>query len=295
MVSTAYHPQSDGQSERINQTIEIALRFHLACSPDIPWNKFAVQLCGTLNNSGNASTGKAPNEIVYGMKLNEGLDVSDVSAKDQTDVIDERNRIRLEAADALAFAAVDAKLRYDSKHTPLTLETGDMAFVKLHQGYRFPGLENSNLSNQRAGPFKVLRKIGNLAYELEFPAIWKIHPVISIAILEPAPRESDLYQRPREFGQEPVFDNAEPEVKDRYEIEGLVDRRVRRPVGRGSKGKDDVVEYLVKWKNWGKAHNVWYDVKDLGNAKDLMGQYNAKFGLRSQREYQRVGNTDPKA
>ncbi len=46
-----------------------------------PWNKFAVQLRSTLNNSTNASTGKSSNEIAYGMKLNDELNISNVASK----------------------------------------------------------------------------------------------------------------------------------------------------------------------------------------------------------------------
>ena len=101
---------------------------------------------------------QSPNEIVYGKKLNEGFDINDSDAKGQTELTDARTRNRQEAADSIAFAAADAKVRYDVRHKPVTLKPGDLAFVKLHKGYHLPGLENSKLSNQRAGPFKVLRK-----------------------------------------------------------------------------------------------------------------------------------------
>lgn len=85
-----------------------------------------MQLRSTLTNSTNASTGKAPNEIAYGMKLNAGLDVFNVAIKDQTDVIDTRNRNRQEAA------AFDAKTRCDSHHKAIVMEFGDKAYIKLH-------------------------------------------------------------------------------------------------------------------------------------------------------------------
>ena len=287
LVSTAYHPQTDGQSERTNQTFEIALRFHIACNPEVPWDKFAVQLRSTLNNSTNTSIGKSPNEITYGMKLNDGLDVSNVGAKDQTDVIDTRNRNRQEAADALAFAAFDAKTRYDGKHKAMVMEVGDKAFIKLHHGYHLPGLENAKLSNQRTGPFTVLARYGKLAYELELPKVWKVHPVFSVAMLEPAPKGEDPYGRPREEGQKPIVDKDDPSVKDRYEIEKLIDRQEVRPRGRGSRQKDAIVQYLVKWKNWGPAHNVWYNASDLDKAKDFMDEYDQKYGKRTMKEFRK--------
>lgn len=283
MVSTAYHPQTDGQSERTNQTVEIALRYHITCHPDEPWDVFAVHLRSTLNNSTNASTGKSPNEIVYGKKLNEGFGINDSDAKGQTELTDARTRNRQEAADSIAFAAADAKVRYDVRHKPITLEPGDLAFVKLHKGYHLPGLENSKLSNQRAGPFKVLRKYGNLAYKLDLPEIWKVHPVISVAMLEPAPKDSDPYQRPRDQGQDPVVDNEDPDQRE-YEIEALLDKREVRKRGRG---KGTATEYLVKWKYFGPAHNVWYRAEDLQDAKELMDKYDKEYNGLSRKEFQR--------
>ena len=69
---------------------------------------------------------------------------------------------------------------------------------------------------------------------------------MSVTMLEPAPKGEDPYNRHREEGQAPVFNQEEPQVKDAYEIEKLVDRRVSRPRGRGSKEKNEIVEYLVK-------------------------------------------------
>lgn len=68
-----------------------------------------------------------------------------------------------------------------------------------------------------------------------------IHPVISVASLEPAPKGKDPYDRGRDNEQPPVVDNDVEGTKDHYEIELLLDRRERRP-----KGKDPVVEFLVK-------------------------------------------------
>ena len=280
MVSTAYHPQTDGQSERTNQTVEIALRYHLACYPEEDWDKFVITLRGTLNNSTNASTGLAPNEIIYGMKLNEGAP-HEVMEKEQPEVTETRNVNRRQAADSLAFAAVDAKQRYDTKHVPLSMEEGDLVFLTLHKGYRIPGLDNSKLSNQRCGPFKILKKIGTLAYKLDLPPTMGIHPVISVASLEPAPKGKDPYDRKKNNEQPAVLDNDPEGTGDHYEIELLLDRRERHP-----KGREPVVEYLVKWKNWSPYWNSWYHIRDLPNAKEAIADYENKYGRRSVREYQ---------
>ena len=270
-TSTAYHPQSDGQSERTNQTVEIALRFHLTTGTD-DWVSILPFLQACLNNSVSSVTGFAPNELAYGFRVRDTLSMlSDLPAEDL-------NKLRLikreEADDAIAFANAMAKTRYDSTHKALNLREGSMAYLRLHHGYSIPGV-NPKLSNQRVGPFKVLKKVGNLAYQLELPDIMRIHPVISIAQLEPASDQSeDPYQRvhkpppPVEESQDDV--QAKPDLtKDfkPYEVERLLNRR----------GTGDNVKYLVKWKGYGNQHNVWYPVHALANSQDLIKEYDDRI------------------
>ena len=68
LYSIAYHPQTDGTSERINQIVEIAMRFWIATlsSPkDWPLTIPAIQ--SSLNNAVSQTTQKTPNEVVYGL------------------------------------------------------------------------------------------------------------------------------------------------------------------------------------------------------------------------------------
>lgn len=263
-TSTAYHPQSDGQSERTNQTVEIALRFILTTGTD-DWLSPLPFLQGSLNNS-MTSTGFAPNELAYGFRVRDTLGLlADLPPEDL-------DRLRLvkreEADDAIAFANAIAKTRYDSKHLSLKIKEGSLVYLRLHHGYSIPGV-NPKLSNQRVGPFKVLEKVGNLAYRLELPATMRIHPVISIAQLEPASDQSeDPYSRTQP-PPPPVEEdsNTDPELAKYppYEIERLLERR----------GTGNSTQYLVKWKGYGNEHNAWYPTWWL--PKDLMQAYDARL------------------
>jgi len=129
--------------------------------------------------------------------------------------------LRDDAYEALKLAAVYMKERYDRTHTHKHFNVGDRVYVTLHKGYDIPDTKTlgPKLSRQRTGPFKILERVGRLAYRLELPLHWRIHPVISIAHLEPA--KEDPFDRPVPNHPDAVF-------SDEWEIERIVNKRTRR-------------------------------------------------------------------
>lgn len=169
---------------------------------------------------------------------------------------------REEAEESIAWANACAKSYYDASHKPIALKVGDSAFLKLHHGYTIPGLPNKKLSQQRVGPFKILERVGSLAYRLQLPPVITINPVISIAHLEPLPAGLDPYHRERNTPKAPVVTDDQLE-DDEYYAERLLDKRIVR--GR--------VQFLVKWLHYGHEHNVWYSRDDLDDAQDKIDQF----------------------
>ena len=266
LTSTAYHPQTDGQSERTNQTVEIALRYYI--SNDVNWRQALPFISAILNNSTSSVTGFAPNELTYGFRVNDNVNLLENLDLPPQD-FEKLRLLKREAADeAISFANAMSKHRYDGKHTPLSVKPGDKVYLRLHHGYKIAGEGNHKLHQQRAGPFEVLRKVGNLAYELKLSPIMKIHPVVSIAQLEPVPPGEDPYHRPRPTEPPAVTDADRPPGS--YELEKLVERRVNVRTGKA--------EYLVKWKDYGSHHNAWYKLEDLDFARDLVADYDKKHG-----------------
>lgn len=80
LYSTAYHPQTDGSSERTNQTVEIALRFFVHALEDPAlWPEVLPRFQSVLNNTFFSTTGKTPNKIAYGFSPRRPLDLSGIS------------------------------------------------------------------------------------------------------------------------------------------------------------------------------------------------------------------------
>jgi hypothetical protein len=268
LTSTAYHPQTDGASERTNQTVEVALRYHLTANPNDEWTAVLPFIQATLNNSTNASIGMAPNEALYGFRTRDALSLlCDLPAEDYSRM---RQIRREEAEEALAFANVSAKTYYDKKHQPLQLQPGTDVFLRLHKGYTIPGEPNRKLSIQRTGPFRIIRKVGRLAYELDLPPTMKIHPVVSVAHLEPSPGKDPYERRHRSHPPAVQADIAGNEENDTFEIERLVRHRDV------TTGRKRYRTYLVHWKGYESHWDRWYKEDALAGAKELMDEYDAK-------------------
>ena len=95
--------------------------------------------------------------------------------------------------------------------------------------------------------------------------MWKIHDVILIAHLEPA-TSNNPYQRPHP-DHPPAVTVDGATTDDHYEIEQLLHKQVQRC------GHSISTEYLIRWKGYGPEHDIWYNVKDLGDAKKAIQDY----------------------
>jgi hypothetical protein len=173
-----------------------------------------------LNNATNLnSTGRSPNELLYGFKPSEVVDLLGTNIQD--DVDKKRESMRHDATDALALAAMHTKFHYDRRHRELFLRKGDWVNIRLHRGYTLPGIAHKKTAQQFVGPFQVAERVGRLAYRLHLPSNWKIHPVLSIAHLEAVPDpKTDPFHRTRP--DHPGEVEVESKEEGHYEIERIL-------------------------------------------------------------------------
>lgn len=265
LYSTAYHPQTDGSSERTNQTVEIALRFLLHSIKNIrDWPTLLPKIQSLLNNASSSTTGKSPNELVYGFTPRRPLDL--LSHLELPDHFVGRTT----ASDAIAFATMSHKHHYDRSHQPLFLKVVEYALLRLHKGYSIPSTlgVTKKFTQQYVGPFKVLEKVGRLAYRLDIPSDWRIHPIFSILQLEPSPAPTDdPFARNYPRHPPPIFVEGDTSTLQSFEVERLLNRRVIK------RGRGVVTQYLVRWQGYGPEYDRWYNVKDLDNASELVEAY----------------------
>jgi hypothetical protein len=267
LVTTAYHPQSDGQSERTNQTVEIALR-HLVNAKKDDWPSHLPEVEFTINNMVNTSTNRAPMEFLTGIVAPSAVDAATAPPGLAKTWSATRDRLRAEARDALLFAQTKMSIYYDKRHAPISFKVGDLAYVRVSAPMQ-PGYHLSNetsthkLSQQRIGPFKIIDKVGRLAYKLEIPSTWKIHPVVSVAHLEP--HTPDPFER-TEVPVPDLLEGHDGEVEPEWEIEEILRKRYNK------RRKRD--EYYVKWKGFGPETNTLEPEENMIHAREALERFN---------------------
>ena len=139
--------------------------------------------------------------------------------------------------------------------------------LKLHKGYSIPSSVGvtKKLTQQYVGPFQIVERVGWLAYRLEVPSDWRIHPVFSVAQLKPAPSPSENpFHRPRPQQPPSVFVESDTEKAKFFEIDRLLNKRTVK------KGKGLAIKYIVRWTGYGPEWDRWNNIKDLDNAADLL-------------------------
>ncbi|WVZ60291.1 hypothetical protein U9M48_010336, partial [Paspalum notatum var. saurae] len=184
--STAYHPQTDGQTERVNQIMEDMLR---ACAltygsnweASLPFAEFSY------NNGRQASLGMAPFEALYGRKCRTPLMWSEVGERSLVGpaLIKEAEEKVAEVRARLKEAQSRQKSYADGKRRELRFNIGDSVYLKVSpiRGTRRFQVKGK-LAPRYIGPYKIIKQIGKVAYRLDLPESMRdIHNVFHVSQL----------------------------------------------------------------------------------------------------------------
>jgi hypothetical protein len=170
---------------------------HLLNEHQDSWADHFGEIQFAMNNSPNASTGKAPSELLMAFTPRSAINIAttQVQRGQGTEAIkcaDSLRRLREEAQDAIQLAEFSMAATYDKGHKITDLRVGDKVFINIPKrtkaGYSVPGIKSPKLSPQRVGPFLITEMCTPNAYRVDIPSDWKIWPVISVRHWVKAPR-----------------------------------------------------------------------------------------------------------
>ncbi|GKC21074.1 putative reverse transcriptase domain-containing protein [Tanacetum coccineum] len=168
-MSTAYHPQTDSQSERTIQTLEDMLR---TCVIDFGkgWDRHLPLMEFSYNNSYHTSIKAAPFEALYDRKCRSLICCAEVRNAQLTgpEIVHETIEKIIQIKKRIQAARDRQKSYADRRRKPLEFEVGDKVMLKVSPWkgvIRFGKREK--LNTRYIGPFNILQKVGTLAYRLE--------------------------------------------------------------------------------------------------------------------------------
>ncbi|KAD4888237.1 hypothetical protein E3N88_20310 [Mikania micrantha] len=188
-LSTSYHPQTDGQTEVVNRCLETYLRCFAYDQPN-KWSQFLCWAEYSYNIGFHSSTLTTPFKIVYGRdppQFHSYVPGETANADLDQQLLARDAMLKLLKAN-LQKAQVRMKNQADQKRRELSFEVGDSVFLRI-QPYRQKSLAKrkyEKLSPRFFGPYRIKRKVGSVAYELELPSDARIHPIFHVSMLKPA-------------------------------------------------------------------------------------------------------------
>uniref|UniRef100_A0A0A9B6H2 Integrase catalytic domain-containing protein n=1 Tax=Arundo donax TaxID=35708 RepID=A0A0A9B6H2_ARUDO len=184
-LSSAYHPQTDGQTKRVNQCLEMYLRCVVHSSPK-QWVQWLPLAEFWYNTSHHSALQCSPFKALYGVEPSYGA-VPQLANTTNSEVIDTIQELQLFTEilkEQLSRAQNKMKHYADGKSSARNFQVGEQVLLRL-QPYAQTSVVNRpcpKLAFKYFGPYTVQEKIGEIAYKLELPAESLIHLVFHVSV-----------------------------------------------------------------------------------------------------------------
>ena len=262
-LSTAYHPETDGQTERVNQTLEQYLRIYCAYQQN-DWHEWLPLAEFSYNNSDHSSTGLSPFMANYGyhpsISVVEGIAPSIPGRHYMTDLDKIHNQLRVTLK-----ASQDRYKHFADKSRSQAPDFAIGDLVLLNSKNIRTSRPTRKLAERYLGPFKIIQKIAASAFKLKLPAeLSAIHPVFHVSLLELA-QPSDI---PGRASEPPGPVDLEEDV---FSVKALVDSRNNKRKKR--------LEYRVEWEGYENTNQqyTWEPAENIMGDQDAIDDYHARF------------------
>lgn len=258
-LSTAFHPQTDGQTERLNQTMEQYLRSYVNYQQD-NWVSILPMAQFAYNSAMTETTKVSPFFANYGFQPEAYRHPrqDDTRAEQAIITVERLKGFHEQLATDIEFLN-ERSAAYANRKRSMepALKEGDKVYL-LRKNIKTQR-PSTKLDFKKLGPFKILEKVSSVNYRLQLPKKSRLHPVFHISLLEPAKGNASVAA---DTELQPVNDTVE------YEVETILDRRL---VGRQE-------QLLIKWKGYEPTDNTWEPVKNL-NCPDLLKEFRQRHPI----------------
>jgi Chromo (CHRromatin Organisation MOdifier) domain len=257
-LTTAYHPQSDRATERVNQEIETYLSIYCTSHPE-DWLHSLSTLEFTHNNRRHAERVHSPFELIQG---DNPISVPITLSHTKCPTIEEKMKQMISDREEALAAHKLARTRIANRK--------QLKFVPFEKGQKV-WLDTRNLkmnhhkkiAPKQEGPFEIDEVLGPVTYRLKLPESWKIHNVFHATLLQP-------------YIKNKIYGNNYPrplpkllEGEEVYEVKTIL-RHQRR--GRG-------YQYYVKWKGYSITEATWENESAFSNDGDMIQSYKDRYQL----------------
>ena len=255
-VSTAFHPQTDGLTERKNQWVEQFLRT-VTMHQQSDWARWLPLATAVHNHATNSTTKVPPSEALLGylpqLDYCWGQETAIPRVKEHLEVTAQRREQAKAALNWVARKVPEDQFRPNEK---VWLEGKNLALP----------YQTLKLAPRRHGPFLITEQVSPVAYRLALPPTWTIHDVFHANLLTP-------YRETSQHGTN--YTRPPPDLiegEEEFEVEAIVNHRYH--------GRNQQLQYLVKWKGYPNADNSWEPV-DQVFALELVMRYHQKRPLKT--------------
>jgi len=253
-MTTAFHPQTNGGTERVNREIQTYLSIFCINNPT-SWVSALKKAEFVYNNRPHADRTQSPFELWYGQAPRAIPEAFTYHNPD----IDERLKIldqwRKDALIAHEYTRQKMKDMIRASYQPFT--KGQKVWL---EGRNLSMSYNKKITTKREGPFLITEVLGPVNYRLKLPDKWKHHDTFHASLLTPY-KENDIHG--------PNFPQPPADLIEGHE-EFEVERILRHRKIRGPK-KTWKTEFQVQWK--GYEEPTWEPIEHLTNAKDVISDY----------------------
>ena len=263
-LSTSFHPQTDGQTERTNRTLIEMLKNYVNHYQN-NWDENISSLEFAYNNSTHSTTGFSPFFLTYGRHPTTPTTHRIVEAHEELNIaaaafVENILTNLAQAQQNIEVKQAQQKKQYDRVHRDFTpFKVNDLVLLST-TNLRTLG-KAPKLLPLRIGPYRVVRVLSKLNYELELPSSLKqIHNVFHVSVLTPFLSTDCFPTRPPVHTRPPALIVDKEEV---YEIEKILSH----------KGNGRTLKFNIHWKGYPVEESTWVPLDNLRNCKAAIHQY----------------------